>query len=171
MSFVHTVAVRWQDVNAGDAVELQGKKWIVKKCERTADHKIAVTVERKGKTFSAELGPKDQALRFEQIPTKPWSEPDTPAEAIVEEVLGASLEAVKLSEGEVWIVPPVDITTIASHMLIYHGIEGVDVRVVGGWEEAKAQHHADHEQSIDDLHVPHRHEAGRPVVDIGPKFH
>lgn len=165
-----TVAVRWSDVQVGDTVSLQDKKWRVVKAKPKGDA-VKVTVERKGDTFTAAVPVKGQVLRFEKVATKPWTEPDTPAEKVVEEVLGATLEAVKPGDGEVWVCPPVDVSTIASHMLIYHGIEKVDVRRVGGWEEAKAEHDAEHKGDIDDLHVPHRHDAGRPVVDVGPRFH
>lgn len=166
-----TVAVMWRDVRAGDVVELQGKKWKVEKTKLKDARRVKVTVERKGETFSANVGLKSQVLRHERIATKPWTEPDTPAEKVVEEILGATIEAVKPGDGEVWVCPPVDVSTIASHLLIYHGIEKVDVRRVGGWDEAKAEHDAEHKRDIDDLHVPHRHDAGRPVVDVGPRFH
>jgi hypothetical protein len=171
MTFVRRVAVRWGDVRAGDTVILQEKPWQVVKSKLKDARRVKVTVERKGEIFSANMPIKAQVMRVEPIATKPWSEPDTPAEKVVEEVLGATLEAVKPSDDEVYVVPPIDVSTIASHMLIFHGIELVDVRRVGGWEEARAQHDAEHERDIDDLHVPHRHDAGRPVVDIGPRFH
>lgn len=165
------VPVRWADVQVADTVELQGKKWTVVKVKSKDARRVKVTVERKGETFSANVAKKGQAMKVEAIPTKPWTEPDTPAERVVEEILGATIEAIKPGPDEAYIVPPVDVSTIASHMLIYHGIEAVDVRVVGGWDQAKAEHDAEHKRDIDTLHVPHRHQAGRPVVDIGPRFH
>lgn len=171
MSFVRTVAARWADIRKGDVVELQGKPWKVTKTKLKDARRVKVTVERDGETFSANVQLKAQVTKIEKAATKPWSEPDTPAEKVVEEVLGATLEAVKPGLDEAYIVPLVDVSTIASHMLIFHGIEAVDVRAAGGWEQAKADHDAEHERDIDDLHVPHRHAAGRPVVDIGPRFH
>lgn len=85
------------------------------------------------------------------------------AEANLRGILGAKLVGVQLAPDEEWVVPPVDVSTIASHLFLFHGIELVDVRRVGGAEKAKEIH--DHEHANPSmLKVPHRHSNERPSV-------
>lgn len=168
MAFVRTVAVTWADVAKGNVVILEGDAWTVAKI-KTEGKKTRVTVERKGKSFSAKVPAKGQVERREPIKGKAWSETDTPAEEVVAEVLGGKLEAVQPGKGEIWIVPPVDQSTIAAHLFVYHGIAPAG-REAGSVESMMEAHAEDHERDADELHVPHRHSKKRPVVDIGPRF-
>lgn len=49
----------------------------------------------------------------------PWERPVDRLERKLDEILGARLVGVQVSEGV--IVPPVDVTTVASHLAIFHG--------------------------------------------------
>lgn len=169
MAFQRRVAVTWADVVKGDRVKLnEGPAWTVAKAKRDGK-KVAVTVELDGKRFSERMPAKGQVERFEKIGGKAWSEPDTPAEKVLADVLGAEVEAVQPGPGELWVVPPVDQSTVAAHLFVYHGIDPAG-REVGDVEGMLARHNADHERDAADLHVPHRHSRKRPVVDIGPRF-
>lgn len=172
MAFQRKVAVTWADVAKGDRVILAGehRAWTVTKAKR-GGKKVAVVVERDGKTFGAKMPAKAQVERFEKIKGKgkAWTEPETKGEEVVAEVLGAKLEAIRPASGEVWVVPPVDQSTVAAHLFLYHGIDPAG-RELGDIEGMLETHAGDHERPIDDLHVPHRHSKRRPVVDIGPKF-
>lgn len=168
MAFRKWVAVTWADVAKGDSVILESEAWTVAKVKADGK-KVRVTVERKGKTFSAKVPARGQVERVEIIKGKAWSEPDTPAESVVAEVLGATVEAVRPGKDECWIVPPVDQATIGSHLFLYHGIDPAG-RESGAYETMLKVHAEDHERDLAELHVPHRHSKKRPIVDIGPRF-
>lgn len=174
MALQKRVAVTWADVKKGDRVLLQGelgRAWTVAKAKPDGK-KVHVTVEREGKSFSGKMPARGQVERYEKLKGKAWSKSDDKAEEAVKEILGAELIAIKPGPDEAYIVPLVDVSTIAAHLLTFHGItDALAGRESGAWERMVKLHDADHERPIDELHVPHRHDKKRPVVDVGPKFH
>jgi len=179
MSFQRKVAVTWADIKKGDRVELPDARdkmtgrsvWDVLKA-KAEGKKVKVTVSREGRTFSGKMPARGQVERFEPIKTEKWGKPLGKAEEVVKDILGADIAGVKPGEDELWVVPPVDPSTIAAHLLTFHGItDALAGREEGGWERMRDLHDADHEKDPEKLHVPHRHDKRRPVVDIGPRFH
>jgi len=169
MPFQKLVAVIWADVKKHDRILLNGEVWDVLKV-KAEGKKVRVTVAREGKQFSGKMPTKGQVERYEKLAGKKWSEPDDKAEEILRDILGAEIAGIRPGKNEAWIVPMVDQSTIAAHLLTFHGIQPLG-RESEAYERMVALHTEDHEKlAIDDLHVPHRHEKKRPVVDVGPKF-
>lgn len=53
----------------------------------------------------------------------PWETPRDRIERKLDKLMGAFLVAETLDEAEGWYVPPVDITTLASHVALFHGVD------------------------------------------------
>lgn len=177
MAFQRKVAVTWADIKKGDRILLPDVNsivghsvWDVLKAKADGK-KMRVTVARGGKEFSGKMPAKGQVERYEAIKGKAWDKADDAAEEAVKEILGAELLGIKPGPGEAYIVPLVDVSTIAAHLLTFHGItDALAGRESGAWERMVKLHDTDHERPINELHVPHRHDKKRPVVDVGPKF-
>lgn len=54
----------------------------------------------------------------------PWDKPKGAAERAVEEILGAVLVGEADDESAGYNVPPVDLSTVAAHLLLFHGVSG-----------------------------------------------
>jgi hypothetical protein len=116
-----------------------------------------------------------------------WKDDAAPADAVVREVLGGTLSAIRRTDKagvSGFICPPVDPTTIAAHLFAWHGVrfDGVSLDEarkaydetkhtaeeavrLADWETARAVHekaHADFEAGTLTIDPPHWHEAARP---------
>lgn len=91
----------------------------------------------------------------------PWETRRDKVERRLEEMLGAHLVGESTDESKGYYVPPVDVSTIASHVALFHNIDpsqyGVDdLFELHGLEHAQAE-----DQSVT-LHVNHWHTETRP---------
>lgn len=170
------VQKRWADVSKFDLVELAGEPYAVAKVGAVKNGKVKVTVRTPGgDEFTSKMNAKHGVDVIELVKRKrtTWAKPEDQAEANIVDGLGAVIMGTRPTPTQEWIVPPVDISTIAAHLYIFHGISSVDVRKPGGYAEALELHDAQHEldqAGSATLHEPHRHEADRPVTVIGPRF-
>lgn len=98
-------------------------------------------------------------------PKKPGSDPwETPANRIerkLDELLNARLVGEATDESAGYYVPPVDVSTVASHLALFHG--GIPERCDGEAAMLKA-HEAQHSEALKGapLSVNHWHTATRP---------
>jgi hypothetical protein len=94
----------------------------------------------------------------EHAPGDPWKKPQDQAEANVTAILGAKMLGVQTEAGGVYAVPPVDPSTLKSHLFLMHNIQA------GGrsHKALKDEHDAEHTRDIADLFVPHHHTKTRP---------
>jgi hypothetical protein len=165
------VAKAWSKVTTHDLVEIKGRLYSVVKVKPKGDAvKVTIRDTDTGEEYTSKVQAKHGVDVVELAAKRKWTKPDGPAEEAVAEILGATLVGVKPSGDELYACPPVDITTIAGHLYIFHGITGLDLRRPDGWVEARALHDTDHEKPDAELHVPHRHEKNRPDTQIGPRF-
>jgi hypothetical protein len=178
-----TEPTKWRKIRAGAEVELKGHLWHVDSID-VGKKKVAVTLSRVGKRsikYSGKVDPEAKVLasqwaKSEKVEAlvgpagKEWLTPATAAEAIIVEKLDAKLVGVQPGKGEWYICPPVDVSTIAGHLYAFHGIGPVDVRRVGGYDEAVIQHEVEHARkpTLGPMKVPHTHDPKRPAIAIGP---
>lgn len=114
-----------------------------------------------------------------------WNDDATKADTRVREILGGQLVAVQTEKGD-WVVPAVDVDTIAAHLLAFHGVrfDGVSIDeartpeaeatvdadtavLTAYWEKARQVHdeaHAAYQAGKADLLVPHWHSVERPAL-------
>jgi hypothetical protein len=169
------VAKAWSKVTPHDLVEIKGRLYAVVKIKTKGDAlKVTIRDTDTGEEYASKVDPKhgvDVVELAKPAPRKKWTaKPTDDAEKAVVEILGATPVGDKPGADEVYVCPPLDITTIAGHLYIFHGITGLDLRKPDGWVEARSVHENEHEKPIDQLHVPHRHEKTRPETQIGPRF-
>lgn len=89
----------------------------------------------------------------------PWDTPADKTERTLQQVLGATLVEESIDGGRTYAVPPVDISSVAAHLLIMHGGElGPDSDPV----QLMAVHSALHEDNDVAVKVPHYHSETRP---------
>lgn len=130
------------------------RRW-AKKSEQTFDRPRGV---------SAGLEPGNAKKTKPPAPAtgSPW---DTPADRIerkLDEILGARLVAETPDAKVGYYVPPVDITTIASHLAVFHG--GIPDAVADDEAKMLAVHRAQHDAALkgSPLAVNHWHTEKRP---------
>lgn len=168
------VAKAWRDITKFDLVELGDDLYNVVKVKPLDGGKVKVTVrDSSGSEFTSKMVAKHGVDVIELVKRKEkrWSKPDDQAEANIVDGLGAVILGVKPSATECYIVPLVDVSTIASHLYLFHAITPPNIKEEGGYDEAVALHDADHEAKVlADLFEPHIHEAKRPEVTVGPRF-
>jgi hypothetical protein len=98
----------------------------------------------------------------------PWETPRDRVERKLDKLLGAQLVAETDDEAAGYYVPPVDVTTIAAHLAIFHGKdadEAARIRELG--VDDMLEHHADeHAAALNGAALPvnHWHTATRPGV-------
>ena len=91
-----------------------------------------------------------------------WSAPKSKAEATVAGILGAVLVGESTDTASGWYVPPVDPSTIAGHLMLFHELtpESVD------WAVLAQMHNDQHARALvapfTTLHVNHWHTEQRP---------
>jgi len=92
----------------------------------------------------------------------PWETPRDRVERKLESILGAHLVGEATDESSGYYVPPVDVSTIAAHLALFHGVDPSDYGIDG-----MRQVHADeHEGALKGvpLKVNHWHTESRPEV-------
>lgn len=176
----------WGEIRKGDALDLGGRTWVVdkikpgkKKAEVKISHKgnvVRDTVKLKDKVRIAEraapAAPRKPAKAAEpkKMPPEPpkpatgnpWETQQDRLERKLDEVLGAKLMGESVDGEKTYYVPPIDITTVASHMVIFHGGTGgeVDETVM---LKTHAKQHADAEAGARALPIAHWHTERRPA--------
>lgn len=166
------IQTRWSDVHEHMVIELKGELFTPVSIKTKGD-KLKVTIRnaKTGAEFTSKVNPAHGVDVIELVTRreKSWTKPDDQDEANIVEGLGAKIVGVKPAAGELWIVPNVDVSTVAAHLYIFHGIDPAASELSGqAWIQ---QHQFEHDTKTEtQLFEPHRHEAGRPVVEIGPRF-
>lgn len=158
-----------RDVKAKDAVDVVTTKlgtWRVRG-DRTEERKERELHDDSGAqqrwAKPAETGidePSAQAKhpKLESGPAtgSPWTtQADRAEEALA--TIGARLVAESVDGEKTWYVPPVDVTTVAAHWLIYHGGDPSMLDSI-----ALVQHHNQEHQNYSTFKVPHSHTEVRP---------
>lgn len=169
------VAKAWSKVGPTDLVEIKGRLYAVVEVKATKKGPLKATIRDtdSGKEYTSKVNPKhgvDVVELAKEAPKKKWTKPASKAEEAVVDILGATLVAEQPGKDETWVCPHPDISTIAGHLFVFHGMSGVEIREPGGWEKALDIHRTEHEKPLGDLHVPHRHEKDRPETQTGPRF-
>lgn len=175
---------KWKKVTAGADVHLKGKIWTVEKIT-VKKKRVEVELRERGtkRVHRGQVDP-DKKVSAAIWYTEPKTEtkvtrnagpdwlakPESKAERNVVKILSGKLDGIQPAPGEWYICPPVDVSTIAAHLLVFHDIELVDVRRVGGYEDALAIHVVEHARkpSLGPLAVPHYHDERQPEVAIVP---
>lgn len=178
---------RWSEIRRGDVLDLGGREWTVekikpgkKKAEVKIRHKSNVVrdkVKLADKVRVAERAQRAKTTSARSTPKKMPTTPPVPAtgnpwetqQDRIERKLGELLEARLVGEstdgGAAYYVPPVDVTTIAAHMLIFHGgATGIDEL------EMLTRHAAEHaaaERGEARLNIDHWHTPQRPAPAKG----
>lgn len=91
-----------------------------------------------------------------------WDRPADRVEKILDKLLGAHLVAETKDEAEGYFVPPVDVSTIAAHLVAFHGVSPRDYQ---GEDDMLSWHEAQHAAALkgDALLTPnHWHTERRP---------
>lgn len=168
----------WADVSAGDVIELKGKPYTVLKLK--AKGKLAkVTVTSPAGTFKSEVKLKHEvklAPLRKGGKQQRWAKPDeaqlgdrlwdTPADKIerrLDKLLGAQLVGESVDGGASYYVPPVDASTIAAHLALFHGVNVHELT-----DDAMVAVHDDEHTTArsgrpaDALTIDHRHTETRP---------
>lgn len=168
MSGEATNQTRWRDVVAGDRVELKGSEWTVVKAKHKKGKPSRVTVTRPGRSdFTSDVDPKGRVTRLGAEPARQNGDDVTSeageidmtaarmdrAQKVVEKTLDAKHVASSSDGGKTWSVPAVDVTTVAAHLHIMHGVD------VSGLAEASMLefHQNQHASGAAQAH-PHTHE-------------
>jgi hypothetical protein len=92
----------------------------------------------------------------------PWETPADKIERKLDTILGAHLVGESLDEGAGYYVPPVDVTTIAAHVALFHGVDPHEY----GVDDLLELHREQHLSALNGvaLHVNHWHTKTRPEV-------
>lgn len=174
---------KWSKIRRGDIVELAGRAWTVeaikvgkKKADvkvrsgaRTAesrvsiDDKVTIGTEPQKSTSSrpARVVEKPKP-RIPDEPPKapngnPWETQQDRIERKMDEILSARLVGEQTDPDSGYYVPPADVTTIAAHMLIFHG--GMPDMTE---TQMLAEHELQHEKDGANQATPHWHTERRP---------
>jgi len=92
----------------------------------------------------------------------PWSDkPTDSTEVLLDQVMGAHLVGEATDENVGYYVPPVDVSTVAAHMLIFHGVAGDQYATAADALTLHEQHHDDAKTGAA-MHVNHWHTKKRP---------
>lgn len=182
--------LKWSKVEPRTIVELSGREWTIEsikvkkgrakvvvtsgahraESKVDADEKVKVVASapRKRETpISPPTDPRRAAPRpQENVHGDPWETPQDKTEKLLKSALGARLVAESPEGAPGYYVPPMDITTIASHLVIFHGTIPADIRN----DEAAMMHwhRAEHERIDSTGELPegalnHWHSETRPT--------
>lgn len=148
-----------------------GKKDEVELVAFSTKIRVEEAVEARREKKKKRLGEKLTKPTFEVEPSGWTGTPrgDAPEKAI-RAILGAELVGVQLGDDEAYTVPLIDVSTLSSHLFLFHGIGPVDVLKEGGFADALAIHSAEHEAGHAEPKIPHFHDADRPMVARSPRF-
>lgn len=141
------------EVKAKAEVELAGEKeprWATKK-----ESKAALGKMPKGDASATKPAPRGKV-------GDPWETPRDRVERKLDAILGAHLVGEALDEGAGYYVPPIDITSVAAHVALFHGISPSEY----GIDDLLELHAEQHESALKGvpLHVNHWHTKTRPEV-------
>lgn len=178
---------KWSKVRTGELVELGGRPWELESA-RLKKGKLRVTVRSGTRRVESRVDPDEKVKLAEATPAtrrapsraaKPKPPPTTPPmpaagdpwetqqdriEKMLSRTLGAVLvgEATDVDAG--YYVPPLDVTTVASHLALFHGVD------IGGRDltedqllELHARAHLSAENGGDALLQNHWHTDVRPT--------
>lgn len=179
---------RWGVIRKGDILDLGGKPWTVEKI-KPGKRKAEVKIRHRGNVVKDTVRLDDKVRVLERasasqrsapaasepvkprpMPTEPpkkatgnpWETQQDRIEQKLDEILGARLVGESKDGGETYYVPPVDGSTVASHLLIFHAEgpqpgETVEDMLMRHGEEHKAA-----ERGEASLRVTHWHTEKRP---------
>lgn len=184
--------VRWAKIQRGEVVELGGREWTVEKIEHgkkkatvkirhkgnVVRDKVALTDKVRVVALDPLVATRGRPQRQRSEPAKaiepmppapptpatgsPWETQNDRIEAMLGDVLRARLVGESVDGAKTYYVPPVDVTTIASHLTIFH-----DGTTPGEDEfkmlERHANEHAAAERGKTALALPHWHTEQRPT--------
>lgn len=179
---------RWADISAGDMVELKGSAWLVVKAKHKPK-RSRVTVRASAGEYTRDVDPREKVTRLDQGdgPLRDdrgaqrrwatadeavadlgkgarWDTPATDAPgAAVESILGARLVAESPGVTAGYFVPPITLTTVRSHLALFHGLPGHEQPVDDA--DALAVHRIDHDTRDHEARagaVDHWHTKRRP---------
>jgi hypothetical protein len=178
---------RWLDVVAGDRVELNGREYDVVKLKRKAAGELKVTVSRAGEEHKATVDSRGDvsmaplrdkkgaqsrwATKAEtkaatspprEAAGKRWDAPPKGAEKRVAKILGGTLVAESIDDSGDYYVPPVDPSTIAAHLWIFHDVKLDDFDDYLPAVTLHRDQHARAELGELTLHLNHWHTKVRP---------
>lgn len=180
----------WGKVKPGTVVELSGREWTVEKVKPKGGGRVKVTVSRGGNTASDVLKADAkvkiaEARRPDPKPKKrkpaprtppkpatgdPWETQQDRVEKKLDALLGARLigEATDADAG--YYVPPVDVTTVAAHLVLFHG--GIPEWAEGDEAKMVDAHNRDHlaaRAGNVEFPINHWHTEKRPTSKKGKK--
>lgn len=147
-------------LKAEGKVEVPSEETAEERAERerieAALHRSNQRVARDAREMRANVKAKAERERREAA----WNKPADKAEKVVERELGASLVGVQDGEGQPFICPILDPSTIKAHLLIFHEYEAGD-RLYATLQE---MHEWMHGNDGDAIPTPHEHRPLRPVA-------
>jgi len=174
--------VKWSKVRRGDVVEAGGIAWTIEKIKtkgkgakvtirngsRVAESKVKLA----DKVKMATAAPVAKQKKAKSKPTAPpapatgdpWETQQDRIERKLDEILGARLVGEATDPEAGWYVPPPDVTTIASHLLLFHG--GIPEVAHGDEAVMLRGHEGEHALALEGmpLHVNHWHTEKRPTT-------
>jgi len=180
----------WAKVKPGDVLDLDGRAWTVekikpgkKKAEVKIRHKSNVvrdTVKLADKVRISDVPPPRAAQGSRSAPAStkpvkqkkrppekasgdPWETQQDRIEKQLGQILGARLVGEATAENAGYYVPLVDITTVAAHMVIYHGTDITDLAEIG-MLKLHEQEHAEHLDGKRNFLQNHWHTEKRPTT-------
>jgi PKD repeat protein len=113
--------------------------------QRWATEKEAAEFEtwNSSRPTSAPAGNPEQTKRPAKATGNPWDAKGDATEDRLETLLGARLAGESTDENAGYYVPPVDVQTVAAHLLIFHGVKGDQYTSAEEALVLHSQHHAD----------------------------
>lgn len=137
------VKKKWAKVRPGEVVELGGREWTVDKI-KPKGKRLRVAVRSGSHRAESKVDPADKVKIIDEArstkpaqrrgkpkppPTKPpkpaegdpWETQQDRIERKLGEILGARLVGEATGEDAGYYVPPVDVTTVAAHVAVFHG--------------------------------------------------
>jgi hypothetical protein len=173
----------WADVAKGDRVELGGQEWRVEKI-KPKGKRAKVTVSAKRGTFTNEVKLKDAVTLPGAAPLHDdagaqtrwavtadeaaetvadvWDTPTDKAEKRLAKILGARLVGESHDGGKEWYVPPVDVSTVTSHWMVFHGGDAWHTVSSSDLLPLHVAEHAEAAAGTRILEVAHVHTEERP---------
>lgn len=169
----------WAKIRRGDVVELGGRDWTVEKIK--AGKKKADVRVRSGSRTAESRVRLDEKVRIAEPPKPkkvkrpaptppktphgdPWETQQDRIEKKLGELLNARLVGESTDGGEAYYVPPVDVTTVAAHLVIFHAATYDQAMTPG---EMLRQHEREHAEALvgdRDLIPHHWHTELRPTT-------
>lgn len=168
----------WADVKKGSVVELSGREYRVVKI-KPKGKKAAVMVETKGRYAESKVKLSDRVVivkkgdgtkrgpLYDESGTArhgdPWERPVDRIERKLDELLSARLVGISTDENAGYYVPPVDASTVAAHLALFHG--GIPEACDDDETKMLAAHDAQHAAALKGegvLQTNHWHVSKRP---------